>query len=90
MFRVVRRRTMSHTDMGIVGATIDTFIFFENGVRRNRLVLPGLSNAADRMPPKPDPPTALSSSKLGKPPGADDPSTSDHQPHWRHQGNIPR
>jgi hypothetical protein len=38
---------MSHTDMGIVGATTDTFILFENGVRRNRLVLPGLSNAAD-------------------------------------------
>jgi hypothetical protein len=27
---------MSHTDMGIVGATTDTFILFENGVRRNR------------------------------------------------------
>jgi len=26
---------MSHTDMGIVGATTDTFILFENGVRRN-------------------------------------------------------
>jgi hypothetical protein len=38
------------TDMGIVGATTDTFILFENGVRRNRLVLPGLSNAADHMP----------------------------------------
>ena len=49
---------MSHTDMGIVGATSDTFILFENGVRRNRLVLPGLSNAADHMPSKPDPPTA--------------------------------
>ena len=48
---------MSHTDMGIVGATTDTFILFENGVRRNRLVLPGLSNAADHMPSKPDPPT---------------------------------
>jgi len=47
---------MSHTDMGIVGATTDTFILFENGVRRNRLVLPGLSNAADHMPSKP--PTA--------------------------------
>ena len=35
MFRVVQRRTMSHTDMGIVGATTDTFILFENGVRRN-------------------------------------------------------
>jgi hypothetical protein len=34
---------MSHTDMGIVGATTDSFILFENGVRRNRLVLPGLS-----------------------------------------------
>jgi hypothetical protein len=42
--------------MGIVGATTDTFILFENGVRRNRLVLPGLSNAADHMPSKPDPP----------------------------------
>jgi hypothetical protein len=61
---------MSHTDMGIVGATTDTFILFENGVRRNQLALPGLSNAADHMPSKPDPPTALSSSKLGKPPGA--------------------
>jgi hypothetical protein len=57
VFRVVQRRTMSHTDMGIVGATTDTFILFENGVRRNRLVLPGLSNAADHMPSKPDPPT---------------------------------
>ncbi len=47
MFRVVQRRTMSHPDMGIVGATTDSFILFENGVRRNRLVLPGLSNAAD-------------------------------------------
>jgi hypothetical protein len=44
---VVQRQTMSHTDMGIVGATTDSFILFENGVRRNRLVLPGLSNAAD-------------------------------------------
>jgi hypothetical protein len=40
---------MSHPDMGIVGATTDTFILFENGVRRNRLVLhrlvlPGLPN----------------------------------------------
>src|SRR3979409_2154950 len=49
---------MSHPDMGIVGATTDTFILFENGVRRNRLVLPGLSNAADHMPSKPDPPAA--------------------------------
>jgi hypothetical protein len=40
--------------MGIVGATTDTCILFENGVRRNRLVLPGLSNAADHMPSKPD------------------------------------
>jgi hypothetical protein len=55
---VVQRRTMSHTDMGIVGATTDTLILFENGVRRNRLVLPGLSNATDHMPSKPDPPTA--------------------------------
>jgi hypothetical protein len=80
---------MSHTDMGIVGATTDTFILFENGVRRNRLVLPGLSNAADHRP-SPTRPQPLSSSKLGKPPGAADPSTSDHQPHWRHQGNVPR
>jgi hypothetical protein len=35
---VVQRRTMSHTDMGIVGATTDSFILFENGVRRNRRV----------------------------------------------------
>jgi hypothetical protein len=42
--------------MGIVGATTDSFILFENGVTRNRLVLPGLSNAADHMPSKP--PTA--------------------------------
>jgi hypothetical protein len=34
-------------DMGIVGATTDSFILFENGVTHNRLVLPGLSNAAD-------------------------------------------
>jgi hypothetical protein len=33
--------------MGIVVATTDRFILFENGVRRNRLVLPGLSNAAN-------------------------------------------
>jgi hypothetical protein len=33
--------------MGIVGATTDSFILFENDVRRNRLALPGLSNAAD-------------------------------------------
>jgi hypothetical protein len=39
---------MSHTDMAIVGAATDSFILFENGVRRNRLVLPGLSNAANR------------------------------------------
>jgi len=38
---------MSHTDMGIVGATTDSFILFENDVRRNRPVLPGWSNAAD-------------------------------------------
>jgi hypothetical protein len=38
---------MAHTDMGILGATTDSFILFENGVRRNRLVLPGLSKAAD-------------------------------------------
>jgi hypothetical protein len=37
---------MSHTDTGIVGATTDSFILIENGVRRNRPVLPGLSNAA--------------------------------------------
>jgi hypothetical protein len=55
---VVQRRTISHTDMGIVGATTDSFILFENGVRRNRLVLPGLSNAAVHMPSNPDPPTA--------------------------------
>ena len=90
VFRVVQRRTMSLTDMGIVVVTTDTFILFENGVRRNRLVLSGLPNAADHMPSKPDPPQPLSSSKLGKPPGAADPATSDHQPHWRHQGNIPR
>jgi hypothetical protein len=47
VFSVVQRRTMSHPDMSIVGATTDSFILFENGVRRNRLVLPGLSNAAD-------------------------------------------
>jgi hypothetical protein len=63
---VVQRRTMSHTDMGIVGATTDTFILFENGVRRNRLVLPGLSNAADHMPSKPDPPTAPLVEQAGK------------------------
>jgi hypothetical protein len=37
---VAQRRMMSPTDMGIVGATTDSFILFENGVRRNRLVLP--------------------------------------------------
>jgi hypothetical protein len=46
VFSVVQRRTMSHTDMGVVGATTDTFILFENGVRRNRLVLPRLSTAS--------------------------------------------
>jgi hypothetical protein len=30
---------MSHTDMGITGATTGSFILFENGVGRNRLVL---------------------------------------------------
>jgi hypothetical protein len=30
---------MSHPDMGLVGATTGTCILFENGVRRNRLVL---------------------------------------------------
>jgi hypothetical protein len=49
---------MSHTERGIVGATTDSFILFENGVRRNRLVLPGLSNAADHMPSRPDQPAA--------------------------------
>jgi hypothetical protein len=44
--------------MGIVGATTDSFILFENGVRRNRLVLPGSSNAVDHMMSKPDPPAA--------------------------------
>jgi hypothetical protein len=38
---------MSHTDMGIVGATTDTFILFENGVRRNQPVFPEWSNASD-------------------------------------------
>jgi len=44
VFSVVQRRTMPqrrmmpHTDIGIVGATTDSFILFENGVRRNRLV----------------------------------------------------
>jgi hypothetical protein len=33
--------------MGTVGATTDSFILFENGVRRNRVVSPGLSNAAN-------------------------------------------
>ncbi len=47
VFRVVQRQ-MSHTDKGIVGATTDSFILFENGIRRNRLVLAGLSNAADQ------------------------------------------
>jgi hypothetical protein len=49
---------MSHPDMGIVGAMTNSFILFENGVGRNRVVLPGLSNAADHMMSKPDPPTA--------------------------------
>jgi hypothetical protein len=39
--------------MGIAAATTDTFILFENGVRRNRLVLPGLSNAANHSRPSP-------------------------------------
>ena len=51
MFRVVQRRTMSHTDMGIVGATTDTFILFENGVRRNRLVLTGCQMRRITLPP---------------------------------------
>ena len=66
MFSVVQRRTMSHTDMGIVGATTDTFILFENSVRGNRLVLPGLSNAADHMPSKPDTPAAPLVEQAGK------------------------
>jgi hypothetical protein len=44
---VVQCRTMSHTEVGIVRATTDSFILFENSVRRNRLMLPGVSNAAD-------------------------------------------
>jgi hypothetical protein len=36
----LQRRTLSHTGIGIVGATTGSFILFENGVRRNRLVLP--------------------------------------------------
>ena len=39
VFGVVPAPDVSHTDMGIVGATTDNFILFENGVRRNRLVL---------------------------------------------------
>jgi hypothetical protein len=50
VFGVVQRRTRSHLDLGRAGATTDTFILFENGVGRNRPVLLGLSNAADRMP----------------------------------------
>ena len=42
--------------MGSVGTTTDTFILFENGVRRNGPGLPGLSNPAGHMPSKPDPP----------------------------------
>jgi hypothetical protein len=38
---------MSHTDMGIIGATTNSFILLENGVGRNRLVLPLLSDAED-------------------------------------------
>jgi hypothetical protein len=33
--------------MGIVVATTDRFILFENGVRRNRLVLPGRITRCD-------------------------------------------
>jgi hypothetical protein len=47
LFRVVQRWTTSHTDKGIVGATTDSFILFENGVRRNQPVFPEWSNAAD-------------------------------------------
>jgi hypothetical protein len=54
---VVQRRTMSHPDMGVVVATTDSFILFENGVMRNQLVLPGLSNAASHAS-KPDMPAA--------------------------------
>jgi hypothetical protein len=49
-----------------VGATTDSFILFENGVMRNQLVLPGLSNAADHMPSKPDPPAAPLVEQAGK------------------------
>src|ERR1700731_4659932 len=46
---------MSHTDMGIVGATTDTFILIENGVRRNRLVLPGVVKCGRPSPTRPQP-----------------------------------
>jgi hypothetical protein len=55
---------MSHPDMGIVGATTDTFILFENGVRRNRLVLPGCQMRRITCRPSPTRPQPLSSSKL--------------------------
>jgi hypothetical protein len=38
---------MSHADMGIVGATTDTFILFESGVRRNRWCCLGCQMPAD-------------------------------------------
>jgi hypothetical protein len=50
----------------IVGALNDILIFFENGVRCNRLVLLGLSNAADHMPCKPDPAAASLVEQAGK------------------------
>ena len=61
---MVQRRTVSHPDMGIVGATTDSFILFENGAMRNRLVLPGLSNAADHAVQARPVRSPLSSSKL--------------------------
>jgi hypothetical protein len=80
---VVRRRTMSHTDMGIVGATTDTFILFEKRCQAQPAGVAWVVKCGITCRPSPTCPQPLSSSKLGKPPGAADPSTSDHQPHWR-------
>jgi hypothetical protein len=81
---------MSHTDMGIVGATTDTFILFENGVRRNRLVLPGSSNAADHMPSRPDQPTAPLVEQAGKATWRGRSVNIGSPAALRHQGNISR
>jgi hypothetical protein len=51
VFRAVPRRTMSRTDIGIVGPTTDSFILFENGVRRTGWCCLGCQMRRITLPP---------------------------------------